>query len=323
MNCNRRGNRKVRDCATIMSSHQPLPSPDTHRSALDESGDDADTIAKNKQTHQTPISRDGLQQRDLFDPPEDSPVQPKPPPKGEVIDFAELSDEEVIDGIPGASLSNATTLCADALKRRLGDRAVPAFTKLWDNYQGFGRTKPWPEQICALEALAKTGTRTAAAAIRKIITSRDIPPGLLHSVLDAAVSYDLSFSMQQVVAWLEHEKPLVRSLGYTLAKRSNPPARILQDGIEDSDPTVRRAALITAGMLGHQFAKEGLLYEMNLNPNSKIVSALAAIADENIVTQLGRCGERNANLRPVIVKELLDMDNPRAGKLARFLASKT
>ena len=228
-----------------------------------------------------------------------------------------LDDPEIVALLPKANLSNVQGLCAQVIARDLGDRAVPALESLWRRFRGYGRTGALPEQRCALDTLARIGTPPARDRLTRIIGTPDLPDALLPLALHAAVTARLVLPLSHIVPWLDHRVPEVRALAFSLARAANPPENILETGLSDSDPFVRRAALITLGTLGHTRAKPGLLVELDRNPTGEIVRALATIADADILTRLGRCARRNAALKPFILEELADLDDPRADRIIR------
>ncbi len=87
----------------------------------------------------------------------------------------------------------------------------------------------------------------------------------------------------------------------------------------DSEASVRRACLITMGQFGHDVAKPGLLGELERDPTSEVVTALAGILDDDIITGLGRCAMKHECLRDQIMEELECNDDTRALKIVETL----
>jgi len=233
------------------------------------------------------------------------------------IDPQALDDQELIELVPKANLSNIHALCSQITARNLKDAAVPGLVALWCRFKGFGIARALPEQRLALQTLGEIGTPVAKAAISKILAADDLPDSLLPIVLQAATTVTLSLPLGQITRWLEHDFPIVRALAFTLIQTANPPVHILETGLTDPDTSVRRAALVTTGNLGHHIAKPGLLAEFSKNPTGQIVRALLAIADEEIIVRVGRFAEENQSLQGFIVSELTSMDDLKATKIAQ------
>jgi hypothetical protein len=232
------------------------------------------------------------------------------------VDPITLEDQDLIEQVAKAKLSNVHALCTQIIERNLGDTAVPALVALWSRFQGFGIITPLPEQQLALQTLGAIGNHAAQAAISKILVAPDLPDNLLPLALQTATTVALRLPQRQVIPWLGHEAPIVRALAFTLIQAANPPLNILETGLTDPDPSVRRAALVTVGNLGHHVAKSGLLAEFGKNPTSQIVRALLAIADEEIIVIIGRYALENQAHQALIADELSTLDDPKATKNA-------
>lgn len=228
-----------------------------------------------------------------------------------------LSDKDLVEKIARATLSNVEMLCAQIVERGLGDVAVPELVRLWNRFKGFGIKSPLPEQQLALETLAAIGSDAAKRAISKILAAPDLPDSLLPFALLAAARAGLNLPQAQIVPWLEHDAPTVRAQAYALIQSSNPQRSILEIGFSDPDPEVRRAALITAGNLGHRSAKAGLLAEFRKNPTGQTIEALLAVADNDIIVEVGRYALANTTHQALIADELQELDTSKARMLAK------
>ncbi len=225
-----------------------------------------------------------------------------------------LDDQNLVEQVAKAKLSSVHVLCAQIIERDLGDAAVPGLVALWNRFKGFGITTPLPEQRLALQTLSAIGSDTAKAAIRKILVAPDLPDSLLPIALQTAATVALNLPQGQIRPWLEHDAPAVRALAFTLIQQTNPPQDILEAGFMDPDPSVRRAALIAAGSLGHRIARDGLLCEFRKNPTSQTIQALVAIADEEIVVEVGRYALANSAHKALIADELDTLEHFKAKK---------
>jgi len=258
-----------------------------------------------------------LEQGDLFSTDRIRP--PDPSPSSEEADLTVMRDADLLARVPKANLTNVSGLCDAVLDRGLGDAAVGPLEALWHRFRGYGKDEALPEQRCALEALARVGTVASREALARIARATQ-PEGLLPHVLKAAVEGRLSLPLRQIDPWLRHRSPEVRVSAFRLVRKSNPSAQVLEEGYSDPYPSVRRAAFITAGLLGYASAKPGLLIELERNPTSQIIEALVLILDEDILVRLRRYALESETLRPVILDELRQGADPKAIKIAENIA---
>ena len=258
-------------------------------------------------------------QPDLFE--DRMPTQASIECRRPVPEVAGLDDQEIIERIPSANVSQVQALCDRVLERGIGDNAVPALEALWKRFIGFGINGPLREQRCAVETLAKVGTPLSRQALDRIIRAPDLIDALLPLVLDCAAEANLAVSGQSVTCWLEDGRSEVRESAFVLARNCTPPVpkHKLEIGFMDPEGSVRRACLATMGQFGHGRAKPGLLEELEKDPTSEIVTALAGILDDDIITRLGRCAMKHGRLRGQIVEELECSGEPRALKLVERL----
>ncbi|MDE0524747.1 MAG: hypothetical protein OXH79_22660 [Boseongicola sp.] len=232
-----------------------------------------------------------------------------------------LDDQEIIERIPAASVSQVQALCDQVLERGIGDNAVPALEALWKRFFGFGINGPLREQRSALETLAKVGTPLSRQAVARIIDARDLTDALLPLALECATEANLALSGQSVTRWLEDGRSDVRESAFVLARNCTPPVpkHELEKGLMDPEGSVRRSCLTTMGQFGNGRAKPGLLEELEKDPTSEIVTALAGLLDDDIITRLGRCAMKHGRLRGQIAEELESSGEPRALKLVARL----
>lgn len=228
-----------------------------------------------------------------------------------------LSDKDLVGKIAKATLSNVELLCAQIAERGLGDMAVPGLVALWNRFKGFGIKSPLPEQQLALETLAAIGSHDAKSAISKILAAPALPDSLLPFVLQAAAKVGLNLPQAQILPLIVHDAPTVRAQAYGLMQSSNPQQSTLEIGFSDPDPSVRRAALITAGNLGHGSAKAGLLAEFRKNPTGQTIIALLSVADDDIAVEIGRYALENPPHQALIASEFEELDTLKTQKLAK------
>lgn len=227
-----------------------------------------------------------------------------------------LSDEELLDRIPIAGISDVRSLCRLAVERGLGDRAVPALEALWRRFAGFGLEHPVTEQTAALEALAMLRTKSARDLLVTIVTAPDFPPPLLPLALSSARALSLRLPGEFIGTLLDHSDPGVREAAFALSWSGKPDIERLLAGLDDSQPAVRLSAAIALGKRGHRAAKATLLLGLQGNPTSEIILALSAIADDEILVHLGRCADAHPAFADGIAKELEEIETPRSLKIA-------
>ena len=228
-----------------------------------------------------------------------------------------LSDEDILDRLPMAGISDVRLLCSLAVRRRLGDRAVPALEVLWRRFKGFGRERPLTEQTAVIETLAGLGTEAAGQALARVVAAHDLPPPLLPAALSAALSASLKLPAHFLRPLLGHADPRIRELAARLSGFGQPDIGALDACLNDTQPAVRRAAAVVLGKFGYAGARAILLNELRRTPTGEIVEALSAIADDDIVVHLGRCAEAHPALAGQIAAELEEMETPLSLRVAR------
>jgi len=255
------------------------------------------------------------EQFDLFSSRE--PVAPSASSAGQPRSREVLSDEEILDRLPNAGISEAQPLCNLVIERNLGVRAAPALESLWRRFKGFGRDRPYPEQTAVIETLAKLETAGPKQLLAEIATAHDLPPPLLPAALSAALSASLTLPVHFLRPLLGHADPRIRELAARLSGFGQPDIGALDACLDDTQPAVRRAAAVVLGRFGYAGARAILLNELGRTPTGEIVEALSAIADDDIVVHLGRCAEAHPALAGRIAAELEEMETPLSLRVAR------
>ena len=256
----------------------------------------------------------GVRQTDLFG--ERGTAAPVAAPAASPPCPDTLSDEELIDRLPGARIAEAGPLCSLVVERGLGDRALPALESLWRRFAGFGQDRLLPEQVAVVETLAKIGTAAAREMLAGIVTAADLPPVLLPWALRAALAVSLRLPATFTGPLLAHGNPDIREFAIRLSAFGRPEFGGLEACLADAHAAVRRAAAIVLGGFGRDRAKAVLLAELARHPTGDVVDALAGIADDDIVVHLGRCAEMHPELAGWIAAELEEMQTPRSLKIA-------
>ena len=259
----------------------------------------------------------GIRQTDLFG--ERGAVTPVAGPAARPPCPDTLSDDQLLDRLPGAGIAEAGLLCGLAVERGLGDRALPALERLWRRFAGFGQDRLLPEQVAVVETLAKIGTASARELLDGIVTAPELPYILLPTALRAALAVSLRLPGTFTGPLLAHGDPEIREFAIWLCALGRPEFEGLEACLADTQPAVRRAAAIVLGGFGRDRAKAVLLAELARHPTGDVVDALATIADDDIVVHLGRCAEAHPELAGRIAAELEEMRIPRSLKIANRL----
>ena len=231
---------------------------------------------------------------------------------------AGLTDGEVIEALPKATLSSAEGLCAAVAARSL-EEAVPALERLWSRFAGFGVDEPLAEQRVVLRTLGRLDCGSARAALTRIVLSKGLPTSQLPLALGAAAEAGLVLPAAFIGPLLGHEEAAVREPAYMLAPRAGVPDLLLRTGLVDPSAPVRREAAVALGQRGDGAAGEVLIAELARDPSPDVMEALAAIGDDDAIVHLGRCAERHPALAATVIGVLRDMESARAERLVAHL----
>ena len=241
-------------------------------------------------------------------------------PAGQPVDS--LTDDELLQRVPRAGLSNVEAVCSQLVARSL-QAAVPALEALWRRFTGFGTERPLREQLAVVDTLARLGGADARAALRRIALSRDLPAPLAAAVLRAAADARLTLPAAFVDSFLDHEDDLVREAAFTLAARSNVAAERLREGLSDRSARNRRLAAIALGLRGDPKARQPLYNELARHPSAEVIEAITEVWDDDAIVYLGRCARRHPRLTGLVLDALSEIGSPRADIVARNLESGT
>jgi hypothetical protein len=121
-----------------------------------------------------------------------------------------LDDAALVAALPGAGLAEAPALAAEAGRRRLA-AAVPALERLCLRFAGFGLERAIPEQIAALDALARTGAKAAAQAVARLIVRGAVQGPNRKAALGVAAALRASLPTAVLCALLQDADPELRA----------------------------------------------------------------------------------------------------------------
>jgi hypothetical protein len=91
--------------------------------------------------------------------------------------------------------------------------------------------------------------------------------------------------------------------------------------LDDPDDEAATAAACALGRMGRVEARDALKRRLNAKPSTRVIEALAGVADEEAIVFLARLGRKRPDLAPGIVSALEEIDLPRAAVAVKALAS--
>ena len=256
-------------------------------------------------------------QPDLFDARDDD-VSGNVPATPAVTPLENHTDDDLLEAIPMAGVSNVDALCSEVVTRSLL-AAVPALETLWQRFAGFGPNKPHRQQLAVIDTLARLDDARSHAALRRIVLSRTLPGSLLPTAMQAAIQGRLALPAKFIEPLLVHEEATVRRAAFSLALRSAVSIERLREGLQDPTDGVRRLAGIALGIRGDAQARLPLLRELSRFPSSEVVEAIAAVWDDDVIVHLGRCAHRHPHLAGAVQDALHDIGTRRALTVAGSL----
>ena len=135
----------------------------------------------------------------------------------------------------------------------------------------------------------------------------------------AAAQARLTVPSEFLQPFLRHSDPDVRAAAFRLSRQARLSPDLLRAGLEDPSVAVRREAAITLGLRGIRDARAILLDELARRPSDTLITALAAIGDDDVIVHLGRCAKAHPAHAGLIAELLEEMDGPRAPAVAASL----
>jgi hypothetical protein len=256
-------------------------------------------------------------QLDLFAPGRPAPHDAVPQHRAAVAPAA-LTDAELIAAIPEVGLQDCAALAAEAGRRRLAG-AVPALGRLCRRFAGWGRDAAVPEQVAALSALTRIGSRAAAAIVTEGIVKAEFAGPTLAAAVAAAAELDARLPEDSILRLLRHDDPRLRADTCRSAGASPSVIAALIDLLDDLHSTVATSAPIALGRLGRIEARPLLTRLLDEAPAPDIIGAFGGIADEAGLILLGRLAQRIPSLAGAVLDTLEDLDHPRAAAIAAAL----
>ena len=238
------------------------------------------------------------------------------------LDPIQLTDEALIAALPDAGLGAASSLAAEAARRRLA-RAVPSLEKLCRRLTGFGADRLVPEQVAALEALADIGGEASRQAVARLVAHRTVQGPTLATALNAAARLGSPIPPQRLQELLGDADPTVRAAACRCFRSAGTHLRVLIELLDDLRPEVATAAALALGRIGRVEARPLLMTLLRCEPSAEIIEALASIADEEVIVTLGRIARAMPDLANAVLDALDQLDDPRAARIGLTLQGQT
>lgn len=230
----------------------------------------------------------------------------------------DLSDAELIAAIPAAGVVDGPALALEAGRRRLV-AAAPALEQLCQRFAGFGVDRAVPEQVAALEALARIGGREAAHTVARLVTKGAVQGPALATAVAAAAQLGSSLPSGVVLEFLGHADPAARVNACRCVGMWPQVFPLLFRLLDDSQGKVKVAAACALGRLGRREALPALIGSLEEAPSREVIEAVTAIADEDCAVLLARLVRTMPDLADAALEALEMIDHPRAAQLLAAL----
>ncbi len=258
-------------------------------------------------------------QLDLFADPPPAPRDQTSAAPGLFV-ATELSDAALIAALPEASLGEACTLAAEAGRRGLGN-AVDALAALCQRFTGFGLDRRVPEQTAALDALCAIGGPEAARAVRRMIVRQCVEGPNLAAALVAAAALGVKLSPEAALPLLRHDDARLRAAACGCARAGGDVVPALIALLADPDNDVATSAACALGSMGRVEARNALKRALTARPSSRVIEALAGVADEEAIVLLARLGRKRPDLAQFVLSAFEEIELPMATAAANALAA--
>ena len=172
-----------------------------------------------------------------------------------------------------------------------------------------------------MKALAALGGREASAALVRILCDDVMQGPGLGEAVRAAAALRAQLPAERGMVLLRHAEPAVRAEACRCVPPHPSVVAILVDLLEDLRPTVAAAAACALGHFGRREARPILGQLMRKAPTADVIAAVVAIADADLVVELGRIARTRPNLATAVKPALEEIDNPLAGAVLATLSS--
>jgi hypothetical protein len=242
-------------------------------------------------------------------------TQPAAPPPPVVP--GELDDATLLAAIPTAGLPQAPALAREAGRRRL-HAAIPVLEDYCRRFAGLGTDRPVAEQIAALEGLHAIGGQEAAGSVARIIGRGWVRGPTLTAAVAVAAELGSALPGEVVDGLLRHADPATRADACRLARQPLV-AETLIELLGDLHREVAVEAACALARLGRTEGRARLRLELRQAPPVRLVDAVAQVADEDCIVELGRIAAGNTTLAAAARRALAGIDHGLAARILRRL----
>jgi hypothetical protein len=222
-----------------------------------------------------------------------------------------LSDDELVSAIPDVTLADVSAITAEVGRRRLNN-AIPALTALCNRFVGYGANAVVPEQVAALHALGAIGGPEAAHAVSRLITRKIVQGPTLLTALTVAAQLGVVLPGDVALGLLRDPSPSVRAATCGCVRMGHDVIVALLSLMADPDSEVVIASACALGRIGHADALRPQKRYLTERPASRIVAALARVADDEAIVLLARTGRARRELTESAISALEEIDSPKA-----------
>lgn len=261
------------------------------------------------------------QQLDLFSSIAAVVERPVPEPARRPVPAHTLDDEALVAAIAESNLDDSIALAREAARRRL-TAAVPSLEALCRRFVGFGARRMVPEQAAALDALGVIGApgtingREAAQAISRLIAREAVQGPALALAVSTAARIRAILPEQVLRGLLRHHEPDIRASACGCSRQGPAVIETMIELLDDLNAGVARSAACALGRIGRIEGRPLLARLLREQPCEDVIDAVAQVADEECLVQLGRIARNEPALSAAALKALEDIDHPRADAIA-------
>ena len=172
-----------------------------------------------------------------------------------------------------------------------------------------------------MKALAALGGREASAALVRILCDDVMQGPGLGEAVHAGAALRARLPAERATTLLRHAEPAVRAEACRCVPAHPSVVAILVDLLEDLRPAVAAAAACALGDFGRREARPILRQLLRKEPTADVIAAVVAIADADLVVELGRIARTRPDLATAVKAALEEIDNPLAGAVLATLSS--
>ena len=222
-----------------------------------------------------------------------------------------LSDEALLEGLRAAAGERLDECLQEIAQRRL-EAAIPAVMAVARIYA------PEP-QIAALQTLAAIGGVEAARAVTALMRTRAMTGTALLSGIVIAAALGCRLPAAVLQPFVRASDPAVRLALCQCLQGGAESVGVLQALVQDADHEVACTAARALALRGLPDGVAALVGALRRAPTQADIEAVAVIADETLMVELGKSARAHPTLAPQIIDALDSLEAPRASLIATGL----